>query len=189
MIGKKNIVFGFIYLALTAALGPVMIVKHFDGRQEAEAVKQEKMSELQQIVADNYEVDLVSLGALDLAKRNTEAILALSQRDHAQRPINSMRTGPHAHGSLDALLNIAVGFLIMFLAVPVWFKQLISWMFIASALLWSGALYLRIGLEQTWASVFVSGLPFAFSAGLVLLSLLLAGIASAIGLRSTPVKD
>ncbi len=189
MIGKKNIVFGFIYLVLTAALGPVMIVKHFDDRQAAEAVKQEKMSELQQIVSDNYEVDLVSLSALDLAKRNTEAILALSQRDHAQRPINSIRSGPHAHGSLDALLNIAVGFLIMFLAVPVWFKQLISWMFIASALLYSGALYLGIGLGQTWALVLVNGLPFVFSAGLVFVSLLLAGIAAAIGLRSTPVKD
>ena len=189
MTGKKNIVFGFIYLLLTASLGPVMVIKHFEGRSSAEAVKQQKMSNLQQIVADDYEESLKTLSAMDLAKRNTEAILAMSSREHTQHPINSIRTGPHAHGNLEALLNIAVGFLLMFLAIPRLYKQAISWLFIISTLLHSGMLYLVIGLEQRWAVMMVQGLPFALSAGLVLVSILAAGLAAAYGLRAEPVKD
>lgn len=189
MIGKKNIVFGFIYLVLTASLGPYMILKHFDERRATEAVKLEKLGTLQQIVVDDYVIDLEPVKPLDLAKANTEAILAISARTNAQNPINSIRSGPHAHGNLEALLNIAVGFLLIFLAVPVWLKQAISWLFIAGALMHSGMLYLRIGLDQQWASVMVNGLPFALGAGLVLLGLLLAGIAAAIGFRTTPVSD
>jgi hypothetical protein len=189
MIGKKNIVFGFLYLFLTASLGPLMIVKHFEGRRIAEVAKQEQMSALQQIVADDYEVNLVGLSPMDLAKRNTEAILSLSRREHAQNPINSIRTGPHAHGNLEALLNIAAGFLLMFLAIPRRYKQALSWMFIVSTLLHSGMLYVVIGLDQRWAAPMVNGLPFALSAGLVLLSILAAGVAAAVGLRAEPVPD
>ena len=143
MIGKKNIVFGFIYLALTAALGAVMILGYFDERGAAESVKREKLGILQQIVADNYEVNLEPVTPLERAKANTEAIFAFSARDTAQSSINNIRSGPHTHGTAEGLLNIAVGFLLMFLAVPVWFKQVISWMFIIGALLHSGMLYLR----------------------------------------------
>jgi len=58
-------------------------------------------------VDDDYEENLKALCAMDLAKRNTEAIWSLSLRKHAQHPINSIRTGSHAHGNLEALLNIA----------------------------------------------------------------------------------
>jgi hypothetical protein len=189
MIGKKNIVFGFLYLALTAALGALMILKHFDERRATERVKQETLGVLQQIAAENYEVNLEPVKPLDLAKANTEAIFALSSRNTAQTPINNIRSGPHTHGTLEALLNIAVGFLLMFLAVPVWFKQVISWVFIAGALLHSGMLFLRFGLDQTWAAVLLNGPPGAIGPGLVLLGLVLAGFAAAIGLRATPVND
>ena len=189
MIGKKNIVFGFVYLPLTVSLGPVMILKHFDERRATEAVKIEKVGVLQQIVQDEYAVDLEPIKPLDLAKANTEAILAISARTNAQNPINSIRSGPHAHGTLDAMLNIAVGVLLIFLAVPRWLKQTISWLFIVNTLTYSGMLYLVIGLEQRWAAPLVNGWPFALSTGLTLCSILLAGIAAAIGLRTTPVTD
>ncbi len=189
MIGKKNIVFGFIYLALTAALGAVMILGYFDERGAAESVKREKLGILQQIVADNYEVNLEPVTPLELAKANTEAIFAFSARDTAQSSINNIRSGPHTHGTAEGLLNIAVGFLLMFLAVPVWFKQVISWMFIVGALLHSGMLYLRFGLDQPWAGILLNGPPGAIGRGLILLGLVLAGIAAAVGLRSAPVQD
>lgn len=189
MIGKKNIVFGFIYLALTASLGAVMILGHFDERRIAEEVKREKLSVLQQIVAEDYEVDLEAVGPLDLAKANTDAILALSSRHNAQKPINNIRSGPHTHGTADGLLNIAVGFLLIFLAAPAWIKQLISWMFIAGAVLHSGMLFLTFALGQTWASVFLNGPPGAIGRGLTLLGLVLAGVAAALWFRATPQTD
>ena len=30
MVGKKNVIFGFLFLATTAALGPLMVVKYDD---------------------------------------------------------------------------------------------------------------------------------------------------------------
>lgn len=189
MIGKKNIAFGFIYLAMTAVLGPVIILKHFEERQMTEIVKQEKLSALQQIATDNYKVNHEPVKSMDLAKANTEAILALSSRNSAQIPIDNIRSGPHTHGTLEALLNIATGFLLMFLAVPTWFKQVISWVFIAGTLLHSGMLYIRFGFEQIWASMFLNGLPGAVGPGLVLLGLLLASIAAVIGFRATPIMD
>ena len=91
MIGKKNIVFGFIYLAATAALGAVMILGYFDERRIAGNLMQEKVSILQQIAFDNYERDLEPVAPIELAKANTEAILAISTRTNVQKPINNIR--------------------------------------------------------------------------------------------------
>lgn len=189
MIGKKNIVFGFFYLVLTAALGPVMIAKYFDGRAGAESAKQEKLGALQRIATENYEMNLEPVKPLDLAKANTEAILALSNRANAQAPIDAVKGGPHAHGNLEALLNIAVGVVLMFLAVPRVFKQAISWIFIAGALLHSGLLYLAIALELPWAGAILGSPVAILGPGLVLLGLALAGVAAVVGLRPEIVKD
>ena len=189
MIGKKNIVFGFIYLALTAALGPVMILNYFDAVGAAEAVKQEKVGTLQQAVADGFEMNLEPMTAETIAKTNSEALLALSARLNSQAPINDIKGGPHAHGNLEALLNIGVGFLLAFLAMPVVFKQVISWLFIAGALLHSGLLYLAIGLNLSWAGELV-GSWFSYLGPIaLLLGLVLAGVAALIGYRATPVYD
>jgi len=189
MIGKKNIVFGFFYLALTAALGGVMILGYFDERRDAENVMREKMSILQQITFDNYERNLEPVKPMDLAKANTEAILSISSRNNSQKPINNIRSGPHTHGTADALLNIMVGIVLIFLAVPVWFKQVISWIFIIGALLHSGMLFLLFGLGQTWAMLLLNGPPGIIGRGLTLLGLVLVGIAVAIGFRTNPVED
>ena len=189
MVGKKNIVFGFLYLVLTAALGPVMIFEHFDAVGAAEAVKQEKVGALQQMVADGYEIDLETVTAETIAKTNSEALLALSARLNSRAPIDELSGNPHAHGNLEALLNIAVGLLLAFVAVPVAFKQTVSWLFIAGALLHSGLLYLTIGLGLPFA-VELLGSWFGYLGPVaLLLGLLLAGVAAAIGYRATPVYD
>jgi hypothetical protein len=189
MIGKKNIVFGFIYLALTAAVGAVMILGHFDARSAAETNKRVQLGVLQQIVVDDYEVNLEQVTPLELAKTNSQAILAISNRINAQKPINTLSSGAHTHGTADALLNIAAGFMLLFLAAPAWLKQTISWMFICGAVLHSGMLFLVSVLGQTWASYLLNGPPGAIGRGLTLAGLVLAGIAAAKWFSSTPVTD
>ncbi len=189
MVGKKNIVFGFIYLVLTAALGPVMIIQYYDGVASAESVRQDKVGALQQAVTDGFEVDLEPMKPVDIAKTNSHAILALSARLNSRGRIEEIKGGPHSHGNLEALLNIVVGILLAFLAVPVIFKQIISWVFIAGALLHSGLLYLAVGLEFPWA-VTLLGSGFSYiGPGLLLIGLLLAGVASFMGFRGVVVKD
>jgi len=189
MIGKKNIVFGFIYLAITAAVGGVMILGHFDVRSAAEANKRVQLGVLQQIVVDEYEVDLEQITPLELAKTNSQAVLAISNRINAQKPISTLRSGAHTHGTADALLNIAAGFLLLFLAAPAWLKQTISWMFISGAVLHSGMLFLVSVLGQTWATLLLNGPPGAIGRGLTLAGLVLASIAAAKWFSLTPVTD
>lgn len=189
MIGKNNIVFGFFFLVLTAALGPVMIVKHFPAVAGAEDIKQQKVGALQQAQAGGYEVDLEKMSAEQIAKANTEALLALSARLNAERVIDEIKGGPHAHGNLEALLNIAVGMVLMFLAVPVVFKQAISWIFIAGTVLHSGLLFLATGLQFAWAAKWLASPVAPLGPFLILLGLLLTGIAAARGWQATPVKD
>ena len=182
MIGKKNIVFGFIYLVLTAALGPYMINSYFADIGAAQADKQTALSRLQDLKINQYEENLDLLNAGQIARANTDGILALNKVNNAAAPVDSIKSGPHAHGNLEAMLNILAGLALGFIAVSRLFKQIISWTFIAGALLHSGGLYLN--------SLFGIGvLVGPVGPVLVLLGLLLVGIAAAIGWQSEPVKD
>lgn len=189
MIGKKNIVFGFFYLVLTAALGPYMLVKHFPDVANAEQAKQQKVGALQQAQAGNYEVDLEKMSAEQIAKANTDALLSLSARLNAEAVINEIKGGPHTHGNLEALLNIVVGVTLAFLAVPAGFKQLISWVFIAGALLHSGLLYLASGLQFAWAGKLLASPVGPVGPFLILAGLFLVGVAAAQGFQPAPVKE
>lgn len=189
MIGKKNIVFGFFYLVLTAALGPVMIVKYYGDIGNAENAKQQRLGALQQAQADNFEVDLEKMTPEQIAQANTGAILALSSALNSVKPVDAIKGGPHAHGNLEALLNIAVGLLLGFLAVPVLFKQVISWVFILGALLHSGLLYLAVGLELPFAANLLGSWFGYIGPVLILLGLLLAGIAALQGYTGALIKD
>jgi len=189
MVGKKNIVFGFLYLVLTAALGPVMILKYLPTVGPAETQKQEKLGFLQTAAGDNFEVNLEPMKPVDIAKANTAAILALSNRLNREAPIDAIKGGPHAHGNLEALLNIAIGVVLLFIALPRLYKEVISWTFIAGALLHSGVLYLAIGLEMPWAASLL-GSPFGYVGPvLILVGLGLAGIAALVGWRGEIVRD
>lgn len=185
MIGKKNIVFGFIYLVFTAALGPYMIQNLFPDVGSAMQTKQKDVGYLQQLAAnafDNPET-MEPMGAMDIAQANTKGILALSLLDNARTPVNDMKGGPHAHGNLEAVLNIIAGLTLCFLAAPALIKQMISWLFILGALLHSGMLYLRV-FEVGFAGNLLYLGPW-----LVLLALLSLGIAAAIWLRPETVND
>ena len=84
------------------------------------------------------------------------------------------------HGNLEALLNIAVGVVLLMLSIGRAFKAVISGLFIIGTLLHSGVLYLGIVFELGWAyTILGTGIgPVMLLAGL-----LLAGIATAVGLK------
>src|SRR4030067_36784 len=177
MIGKKNIVFGFFYLALSASLGPYMIVKLYPEVAASEDVKQERLGALQQAQSSNYEIDLNKMSAAQIATASADAVLALSARFNAEQPVDAVKSGPHAHGNLEALLNIAGGTLLGFLAAPVIFKQVISWTFIVGTLLHSGLLFLAAALQFPFAAKLLAS-PLAPAGPLLIpLGLLLAGVA------------
>lgn len=189
MIGKKNVIFGFFYLVLTAALGPYMILKHYDDVAASEAAKQQKVGALQQARDSGYEVDLEKMNAEQIAKADADALLALSARLNSRMPIDEIKGGPHSHGNLEAMLNIVVGVVLCFLAVPWALKQAISWSFIAGALGHSGLLYLAVAVQLPWAGDLLGGWFGYIGPSLILLGLLLAGIAAVMGFNGSLVKD
>ncbi len=179
MTGRCNVVFGFLYLVLTAALGPVM-VNNLPEIGEAQAGKQQHMGALQLAADNDFEnaETLEPMTAAEIARANAAALLALNTQINAELPNTAIKAGPHAHGNLEALLNIAVGVVLMFLTVGVRFKQLISAVFILGTLLHSGVLYLAVVFNLAWAGTL---LGTGIGPVLILLGLLLAGVASAIG--------
>jgi hypothetical protein len=187
MIGKKNVVFGFIFLVFTAALGPYMILntnplvdKGFDAKKamfESQAYIDAK---------DGMELlDPTEASAAELARIvivNFKLNAELSNIANVQRDQGNFRN-VHAHGNLEALLNIAAGLALCFIAIGRVFKQIISWLFIGGALLHSGMLYLLV-LGQSWAAT-----PLQAGPVLVLLALLSIGIAACFGFKGEVVRD
>ncbi|MDH5394247.1 MAG: hypothetical protein OEY11_13755 [Gammaproteobacteria bacterium] len=181
MVGKKNIVFGFLYLVLTAALGPLMVNMYADFGTAA-VEKQQSVGRLQALQQNEFEEDLEALTAEQIAKANTAGILGLNQLMNAEMPIDAIKGGPHAHGNLEALLNIVVGLVIGMLAVSVWLKQLVSWLFIIGTVMHSGMLYLSAVFEFSWAETL---LQTGIGPVCVLLGLLAAGVAACMGLTES----
>jgi len=186
MIGKKNVVFGFLFLVITAGLGPYMILTQVPGVSEAQAAKQTSVGRLQTLQADEFEEDLDPLPPIEIAKANTAGILALNTLYNAEQTVDTIKGGPHAHGNLESLLNIAVGIALCFIGVSALFKQIISWVFILGTLLHSGILYIIALWQMPWAmAVLNSGV----GPGLILLGLLLAGVAAALGFKGELVES
>jgi hypothetical protein len=185
MVGKKNITFGFIYLVFTAALGPYMIQTMFPDVGKAQEVKKKEVGALQQIAGSDFDDPntMEPMSGKQIAMANAKAILALNQLANAQAPIDGMKGGPHAHGNLEAVLNIVAGLTLCFIAGPLIFKQIISWVFILGALLHSGMLYLR-AFDVSWAGKLLYAGPW-----FVLLGLLLIGIASCLWFKGEIVRD
>jgi hypothetical protein len=160
-----------------------MIVTLFPDVGTAQAEKQTSVGRLQALKTNNFEEELEPLTDGQIARANTDGILALNKLYNAEQPIDAIKGGPHAHGNLEALLNIAAGVVLCFIAVAPMFKQVISWVFIAGAVLHSGMLYLR-SFGVAWADTLLMLGPW-----LVLLGLLLIGIAAFMGFRGEIVKD
>lgn len=188
MVGKKNIVFGFLFLATTAALGPLMVLKYEDWGA-ANGEKQVVVGKLQELKAGEYADDpetLEELSPKQLAIANSEAILAMNKVGAAEFEIDFIKGGPHAHGNLESLLNIAVGFALCFIAAPLMLKQAVSIMFIMGTLLHSGLLYLERVFMLPWANTLLST---GVGPVLILLGLVLAGALAAKGFKGELVRD
>ena len=185
MVGKKNIVFGFIYLVLTASLGVVM-VNMYEDFGKAVQEKQTSVGRLQQLKENGYEENLDALSAEQIAKANTDGILSINKIFNTEMAIDSIKGGAHAHGNLEALLNIVVGIALCFISAAVWLKQLISGLFILGTILHSGMFYLGVVFEMGWA-----GQVLETGAGpvMILAGLLLMGIVSFTNFKSELVKD
>ena len=185
MPAKINIVFGFFFLVLTAALGPVM-VQNLPAVADAGANKQAAMGPLQLAADSDFENQetLEPLRAYEIAQMNSKALLALNTQLNAQVPNTIIKGGPHAHGNLEALLNIAVGLVLLFLTVGRSFQWLISLTFVIGTLMHSGVMYLAIIFEQGWAGML---LQTGIGPVMILAGLFLAGVAAAMGLKQPSV--
>lgn len=186
MIGKKNVVFGFLFLVFTASLGPLMAVKYVPVVDQARVQKQEKVGRLQQLEQNNFEEDLQPLPADAIAKATTSGLLALNQVYNAQSDVDAIKSGPHAHGNLESVLNILAGLTLCFIAIGKVFKQIISWLFILGALLHLGVLYLVVVFQKEWA---VPIMQSGVGPVLVLAALLSIGIAALVGFSREVVRD
>jgi hypothetical protein len=185
MVGKKNIVFGFIYLVFTASLGVVM-VDMYDDFGKAMQEKQTTVGRLQQLKENGFEEDLDALPPAQIARANTDGILSLNKIRNTEMAIDSIKGGAHAHGNLESLLNIVVGITLCFIAAATWLKQLISGLFIVGTILHSGMLYLGVVFEMGWAFKL---LETGAGPVMILAGLLLMGIVSFISFKAELVKD
>jgi len=172
MIGQKNIVFGFIYLVFTASLGVVMVDKYEDFGKAAQE-KQTSVGRLQALKGNGFEEELEPLSAMQIAKANTAGVLGINKLNNTEAEIDAIKGGPHAHGNLEAVLNIIAGLTLCFISASAAIKQLISWLFIVGAVMHSGMLYLRTIFEVQWANTLLdTGIgPFAILIGLLLMGL------------------
>ena len=185
MIGKNNIVFGFIFLAFTASLG-AMMVNMYEEYGTVSSEKQTSVGRLAQLKTDGYEEELEPLTAKQIAMANTDGILSLSKLGNVEFGIDFIKGGPHAHGNLEALLNIVAGFILCFVSVAAWQKQLLSWGFILGTVLHAGMMILERVLNVEWAG---QVLQTGIGPILILASLFFMGLAVAVGFKTEMVKD
>lgn len=188
-MSRLNIAFGFIFLALSAALGPYMLVKLHPTATQAQEARVAATGKLAEVAGANYDdpETLAPITADKLGRLATDAVLAINREINARAPIDAVRSGPHVHGNLEALLNIVVGVVMLFVSCKrAWMKQAIGWLFILGTLLHSGMLYLAIVFNQAWAG---QVLGTGIGPVLILLGLVLAGIAVAVGFRGEIVRD
>lgn len=189
MVGKKNIVFGFLFLMFTASLGPYIALKMIPQLSEAGAQKRTSLGKLQQLIDAKFkdEIEETQIPLADIAVTLGKAIRAVNAPLNQRDAINRVKD-VHVHGNLESVLNILAGLVLCFLAAPMLVKQLISWLFILGALLHSGLAYLARApfLEMGWADV-----VYQYGVGqiMIVLALLLTGVASAIWLRPTVIED
>jgi len=182
MEGKKNIVFGFLFLFITASLGPYMVVTLLPDVEKAALEKQTVLSDLQLVVSSEFEnpETLDTMTADEIAKANSEAILALNTNLNARVSIDTIKGGPHAHGNLEALLNIVVGLILGLLTISSLFKQIISWVFIVGTIMHAGMALLGV-FGFAWAGIL---LGTGIGPVLILLGLFLMGLATFVSYKT-----
>lgn len=167
MNGKINIIFGFLYLATTAVLGPALLVPQYPEKFAAQHTMTEAVKSVSEDGAD--------VGA---ALESITAYIGVGDR------MGQVSGGPHAHGNLEALLNIAAGLTLLSLTIGARFKSLLSILFIVGAVGHSGMLYVGT----------VFNVPAAFNLTVIgvialLAALILTGVAAIMGLPSGSDED
>jgi len=190
LIGKKNIVFGFLFLTLTAGLGPYMVLMYQDTESgsyiDSSTKKQQNVGRLQELKTNDFEEDLEELPVDSIAKANTDGVLSINQLNNAEFAIDHIKGGPHAHGNLEALLNIVVGVVLCFIAAAPLLKNIVSWMFIIGTLMHSGLLFLERVFQLEWATAL---LGTGIGPVLLLAGLFLMGILALIGFENRFAND
>jgi len=190
LIGKKNIVFGFLFLTLTAGLGPYMVLMYQDSNTgsfiDSTTKKQVQVGRLQELKTNDFEEDLEALPVEAIAKANTDGVLAINQLNNAEFAIDHIKGGPHAHGNLEALLNIVVGVVLSFIAIAPLFKNIVSWMFIIGTIMHSGMLYLERVFQLEWATTL---LETGIGPVLLLAGLFFMGVLALIGFENRFAND
>lgn len=186
MIGKKNIVFGFLFLLLTAALGPYVALQQ-GAIERMAAQRQRALAALQLVAGSGSQGNRtpVPVTTENLARADMRALLALNRQLNAQAAVDAIETGPHAHGNLESLLNITVGLVLGFLAAAPLLKQVVSWLFMLGALLHAGMMYLST-FGVSWSSVV---LGTGIGPALLVAGLLLTAVMAAFGFRGKIVRD
>lgn len=174
MNGKINIVFGFIYLALTALLGPVLLVPQLGASIKAIGDTAQVVSKVQEGLQNDFK------GTDNPNKVIGQAAVSIFSYARDAKNLSLLAGGPHAHGNLEALLNIAAGLVLLSLAIPANFKKLLSITFLVGAVFHSGMLYLGGVFGMMWAYNFTIIGVIAILSGLVL-----TGVASMIGIKQS----
>jgi len=148
--------------------------------------KQASVGRLAQLKTDGFEEELEPLNAKQIAMANTDGILSMSKLNNVEFGIDFIKGGPHAHGNLEALLNIIAGFILCFVSIAVWQKQLLSWGFMVGTVMHAGMMILARVFDMAWANVV---LETGIGPILILASLFFMGVAVAVGFRTEMVKD
>jgi hypothetical protein len=155
--GKKNIVFGFLFLVITASLGPYMILNVMPDVEEAALEKQKVLSTLQLAINSDFENDetLEVMTVEEIAKGNSVAIMSINSNLNARLTLNTIKGGPHAHGNLEAMLNILVGIILGLLSLAPIYKQIISWTFLIGTTMHAGMAFLSV-FGFAWAGTLLN---------------------------------
>ncbi|MDH4227493.1 MAG: hypothetical protein OEV59_07040 [Deltaproteobacteria bacterium] len=162
--GKINIVFGFFYFACTAVLGPLVLVKG----KGANAGLLKSASDAVETYAQT--------GGDRAATSAFESIVVYLQ---GVNKLGFVGSAAHAHGNLEALLNIVAGLVVMKLDIDAKFKTVLCILFLIGALFHSGVLYLASVFGMYWASNF--SMIGGFS---IVIGLLLTGVAAIAGIKA-----
>ena len=112
MIGKKNIVFGFLLLVCTASLGPLMVFK-YEEWGAANGEKQQVVGKLQGLKASEFSEDpetLEDLTAKQLAVANANSIIAMNKVGAIEFGIDYIKRQKAFRGSLRSRLGFGPAF-------------------------------------------------------------------------------
>ena len=171
MNGKCNIVFGFIYLAFTALLGPAMLLPQG-------AVRMQAMNDTKQAI-EKVKED-IQKGTVTTSNSSASAVVSMFDYLKSQ---GSSAKAPHVHGNLEALLNITAGVVLLSLAIPANFKSLLSIIFLVGAVFHSGMLYLGgvFGIYLAYKLTSIGAIA-------IVAGLLLMGGAAMIGIKEKVVS-